>query len=79
MKHINDQKASWTAKVYPEWQQKQMKHLHLMGGGRTFHPPAYRAPTEELLQEDEEVDIEVNIQKMIDEHKGGEQVKEALK
>ena len=57
VKHINDQKASWTAKVYPEWQQKQMKHLHLMGGGRTFHPPAYRAPTEELLQEDEEVDI----------------------
>jgi len=58
VQHINSHpKQSWKAKVYPEWQQKQMKHLHLMGGGRTFHPPAYRAPTEELLEEDEEIDI----------------------
>merc|ERR1711959_647488 len=55
--HINSKKASWTAKVYPEFSEKKMEHLHAMGGGRSYHESHYRAPTEELLQEDEEIDI----------------------
>jgi cathepsin C len=55
--HINSKKSSWTAKIYPEFSEKKMEHLHAMGGGRSYHESHYRAPTEELLQEDEEIDI----------------------
>merc|ERR1711998_432674 len=31
--HINAKKATWTAKVYPEFQGRKMQDLHAMGGG----------------------------------------------
>jgi len=69
--HINSKKTSWTAKVYPEFSGRKMKHLHRMGGARLYHDAHYRAPKhEELVQmaagQDEDKDDISDLPKHVD-------------
>jgi cathepsin C len=64
VEHINSKKTTWKAKVYPEFAGLKMEQLHAMGGGKTFHPPHYRAPTVSDLGEGMDSNDEDDISKL---------------